>query len=518
MQQRKLKLGVVAFPYSGSGGGNAETSDIRNWLIPTILKAKSDPRIEPEIWNQDYNDTPITMTRNRAVVDARRAGVDVLLMIDADMQPDCESGTDPEARPFFDTSFDFIYSRWDKGPHVVCAPYCGPPPFEWVYVFYWETDETGGQNQSSKLTMYRREHAAIMKGIQPCAAQPTGLIMWDMRAFDLTDPKHQYDALIEQGVGPDEARLRVRSWFEYEWEDIYHSDKGSTEDVTATRDISMHGLLNLGYSPIYCNWDAWAGHHKNKVVRKPRVIFADTVSEKYRVAVESKQAKRSRRMFIDSDLPKLQKPIIDQTPRGVNDGIIRQIGFATARQDLDALQDRERPLFIEVGSWVGESALALSRGAAKGIIDCVDTWEGTASDQTGRLCAEAGKDAIFEAFKKNTEGKSISYVREDSISAATLRQWTQADMIHLDADHTYEALSADIRAWWPHLRDGGVMSFHDFYSAGFPGVTQAVQEAFPNSITHIPGTAVAWVRKNDETTRTLEGSSQKATCCHEGAC
>lgn len=526
MQERKLRLGLVGFPYSGSGGGNAETSDIRNWMIPTIQKAKADPRIEPDIWHQDYNDTPITMMRNRAVVDARKAGVDVLVMVDADMRPDCELGFDPEAQPFFETSFDFIYSRWDKGPHVVCAPYCGPPPDENVYVFYWRSSESFGQNVSSSIEMYTREHAATMSGIQPCAAQPTGLIMFDMRAFDLTDPKPMYDALIEQGLSHQEAVDRVKGWFYYETGDIYHSTKCSTEDVTATRDISFHGLHRLGYSPIYCNWDAWAGHHKAKVVRKPRVVFADSISQKYQHAVLSAQKQNVRRMHMNLDLPTPVKPVIDQTPRGMKPDLVRVGDMCTPKQDLEALRDIAAmvsqdvpyaPEILEVGSWVGESALALKDGAPRSAIMCVDTWEGSASDRTIDLANEAGGDAVYEAFLANTKGLDIEPYRQTSLEMAKAK-WHKLDLIHIDAEHTYDAVLSDIKAWWPHLRDGGVMSFHDFNAAGFPDVTAAIRDCFGHLVTYIPGTVVAWVRKNDETTRTLEGCQAAVACCNEGSC
>lgn len=525
MQQRQLRLGIVGFPYSGSGGGNAETSDIRNWMLPTILKAKADPRIEPDIWHQDYNDTPITMMRNRAVVEARRAGVDVLIMVDADMRPDCELGYDPEALPFFETSFDFIYSRWDKGPHVVCAPYCGPPPEENVYVFYWRTSESFGQNVAASIEMYSREHAATMRGIQPCAAQPTGLIMWDMRAFDLTDPKPHYDDLIAKGLSHQEAVDSTKGWFYYESGDIYHATKDSTEDVTATRDISLVGLTRLGYSPIYCNWDAWAGHHKAKVVRKPRVVFADSINQKYQHAVLAAQKQRVRQTHIELDLPKPVKPVIDQTPRGMKPDIVRIGDMHTPKADLEALRDiaamvsqetpDDRPMIVEVGSWVGESALAIAEGAPNAVIDCVDTWEGSPSDRTSELAKDNSTKLLIAAFDKNTEGKSIYRYRGESVDMASEWSRVKPHYIHIDAEHTYDAVMADIKAWWPHLRDGGVMSFHDHMAAGFPDVAAAVQDCFGKNVTHIPGTTVAWVRKNDETTRTLEGCQEAAACCHE---
>ena len=57
------------------------------------------------------------------------------------------------------------------------------------------------------------------------------------------------------------------------------------------------------------------------------------------------------------------------------------------------------------------------------------------------------------------------------------------DYVMLDADHAYESISKDIVAWWPKVRPGGILAGHD-YSAEFPGVLQAVTEAFENIRVH----------------------------------
>lgn len=266
MQDQKFNVGFCTFSYGGNGGISSEVPDIREWMVPLIAEASKDQRIENiRVWN--LADTPITMTRNRAVLMAREFGVDILVMVDSDMKPDINVAA-PDAKPFFQSSFDYIVSNYDDGPVCIGAPYCGPPPHECVYVFRWQNHQSEHASPDFQLEMYDRHTAVKMSGIQECAALPTGLIMYDMRCFDVTEPETDKD----------------HPWFYYEWTDKYAANKASTEDVTMTRDLSLTGVTKLGYNPVLCNWDAWAGHWKPKCVGKPVVMDAKSVGQKLRMA------------------------------------------------------------------------------------------------------------------------------------------------------------------------------------------------------------------------------------------
>jgi hypothetical protein len=136
--------------------------------------------------------------------------------------------------------------------------------------------------------MYDRKTASTLAGIQEVAALPTGLIMYDMRVFDMTEPKTPED----------------KPWFYYEWSNIFASEKASTEDVTMTRDLSLVCSQLFGYNPIFCNWDAWAGHWKPKCVEKPKIISAKDVSRKLHQAVSDGFDHNVK--LVDFKNPKLQ--------------------------------------------------------------------------------------------------------------------------------------------------------------------------------------------------------------------
>lgn len=52
------------------------------------------------------------------------------------------------------------------------------------------------------------------------------------------------------------------------------------------------------------------------------------------------------------------------------------------------------------------------------------------------------------------------------------------DTVFIDAGHDLDSCLADIRAWWPLVKDGAFLCGHDFQHR-YPGVMQAVAKCFP---------------------------------------
>lgn len=441
--QQKFNVGFVTFSYGGNGGISSEVPDIREWMIPTITELSRDERVDQiRVWN--LADTPITMTRNRAVLQAREFGVDVLVMVDSDMKPDVNAG-DPTAKPFFKSSFDFLVNHYHKGPCVIGVPYCGPPPVECVYVFRWQNMQTGNPNPDFQLEMYDRHTAVTLSGIKECAALPTGLIMYDMRLFSLTEPKSDQD----------------KPWFYYEWKDIYHSGKASTEDVTNTRDFSLVGVEKLGYNPVYCNWDAWAGHWKPKCVGKPQFIDAKDISQKLRESWESNHSSDSR--VVDFNEPK---------------GSFDPMGMDLPAEDAEALRKLitdfkesvgREPSVLEVGSWAGRSAIIMAKAGAR--VHCIDTWEGSKNDP-GTKAYDGSRGSPFEVFLRNTAGLPIT-ARVGRSPEVAEHVRGEYDIVYIDAEHDYDSVMADIAAWRHKAKY--ILAGHDYRA--FPSVQRAVLDS-----------------------------------------
>jgi len=91
-------------------------------------------------------------------------------------------------------------------------------------------------------------------------------------------------------------------------------------------------------------------------------------------------------------------------------------------------------------------------------------------------------DALYERVQgRYNRWTGAQLLRTTGVEAAQQFEDHSLDLVYIDGDHSYEFVSNDIRAWWPKIRPGGILSGHD-YTPGNPqkdhvyGVIQAVDE------------------------------------------
>ena len=157
---------------------------------------------------------------------------------------------------------------------------------------------------------------------------------------------------------------------------------------------------------------------------------------------------------------------------------------------------------VEVGSWVGDSAIAMMEADEALNVTCVDTFKGTDTDQCGDIARGlskiTGKDIVYETFLENIEPYQdrVLVVRRDSLTASDRFHADTFDMAYLDAGHTYKEVKADIEAWFPLVEKHGIIAGHDYDDPQFPGVKEAVDEFFGADIVNSEN-HVWWVRVKD---------------------
>lgn len=110
---------------------------------------------------------------------------------------------------------------------------------------------------------------------------------------------------------------------------------------------------------------------------------------------------------------------------------------------------------IEVGSFMGLSACFFAERV--GQVTCVDSWEWTEADTPIRVDAYRRRGypvdiPIYETFLHNTAAyPNITSYRMDSVQAGHELE-VEADLVYIDAGHSFDEVVADVKVWRPHAR------------------------------------------------------------------
>jgi predicted O-methyltransferase YrrM len=89
-----------------------------------------------------------------------------------------------------------------------------------------------------------------------------------------------------------------------------------------------------------------------------------------------------------------------------------------------------------------------------------------------------GEEAFYREFMARVgDFPNLGVVRDRSLNAAPRFHEGEFDLVYIDADHSYAAVEADIRAWAPKVRPGGWITGHD-YCELTDDVRRAVDQCF----------------------------------------
>lgn len=158
----------------------------------------------------------------------------------------------------------------------------------------------------------------------------------------------------------------------------------------------------------------------------------------------------------------------------------------------DMVRSHRTGVFVEVGAWLGKSTAymgQLLRDNPECIVDfyAVDTWKGSVGDNafTGMLEKYGGD--VYDAFMENMEKCGVAEfvipLKTTSVKAAKGFADESLDFVFIDAAHDYVSVSADLRAWLPKVKVGGMIAGHDH---SHPPIIQALKEQIPEAARYKP--------------------------------
>jgi SAM-dependent methyltransferase len=178
------------------------------------------------------------------------------------------------------------------------------------------------------------------------------------------------------------------------------------------------------------------------------------------------------------------------------------------RADLPHRLDRRRLLLslprdavcAEVGTWRGDFAERILRSTRPRVLHLVDPWQHREEDtyrhalfgggaREGQAAMDAVYAGVLERFREPIEGGRVQVHRARSVDAAAAFEPASLDWAYIDGDHTYEAVRADLEAYYRAIRPGGFLAGDDYGEPGWwgDGVTRAVDEFAPRGELRIIG-------------------------------
>ncbi len=120
-------------------------------------------------------------------------------------------------------------------------------------------------------------------------------------------------------------------------------------------------------------------------------------------------------------------------------------------------------VYVELGAFRGRSGAFLSAFAKEGDkVYSIDHWESRHDRAT--YVHNLQKLGYFDRVEPI-----------HSTSEEACKNWNkEIDLLLIDGNHHYDSVSIDYFRWYPHVKVGGIIAFHDYGSARWPGVERFV--------------------------------------------
>lgn len=142
-----------------------------------------------------------------------------------------------------------------------------------------------------------------------------------------------------------------------------------------------------------------------------------------------------------------------------------------------ALLDWYQPrCVVELGSWLGQSAIAMARSVRRwgGTVTCIDTWAGQLDEHGGSDGGNSPLMLLSCARSMVQAGVSASVRLIPATTQDAAQHWNQPiDFLYVDADHSHDGVLADLEAWASFVVPGGVIAGDDYGHPRYPGVKTA---------------------------------------------
>jgi len=124
------------------------------------------------------------------------------------------------------------------------------------------------------------------------------------------------------------------------------------------------------------------------------------------------------------------------------------------------------------------------------LVDPYKYWEEGYVDSLSEE-SQAVQDKRYEMVKELYSDLDAEILRMTSKEALSCIEDESLDFVYIDANHSYEHFSSDLEEWSKKVKEGGIVSGHDF-SLLFPDICKRLNEVSDDKEIHVCGHDSNW--------------------------
>jgi predicted O-methyltransferase YrrM len=186
----------------------------------------------------------------------------------------------------------------------------------------------------------------------------------------------------------------------------------------------------------------------------------------------------------------LRRLIYHSLFRGVRDGIEKYLNIVMSAEGQISRSEAAKLIelakntppttdIVEIGTYRGRSTIALAFGSLLGnsnrvyAIDPHVEFRGIFGGQFG----PQDQAELYRNLLRARVGNIVAVVNLPSQAVAKSWSENNVGLLWVDGDHRYEAVRADYKAWYPFIRDDGVIAFHDSDAEGVKALINEITQS-----------------------------------------
>lgn len=143
---------------------------------------------------------------------------------------------------------------------------------------------------------------------------------------------------------------------------------------------------------------------------------------------------------------------------------IKRIDGWLGPEDAEVLYrhaQRVKGTIVEIGPYAGRSTKLMALASPESQIITIDSYD------KNNFPGWINPDDVVTQFMRETRDLNVTLMiaKSDEVGC----NWKdEIDLLHIDGDHSYEAVKKDIDCFVPHVKSGGYVLLHDWVVFGNP--------------------------------------------------